>query len=774
MWRRCLIRYWPIVIFPVLACNVTNWFPNALPLGWGDTGFELSFLHPLYLLSALRSSWGTNGITGWPASQHLALVPTTALFALFHLMGIPLFARQLILFWLIEVLAMISTFLLISRIGAKGRNAELIAWIASVFYVFSPIVMINFWYIGNLSIVTVMALPIFLLATDFILQVKVLYGAIIAGTALLICSDAFENPAYMIPVIASAMVFACYRLIDRANRGSVSLAGRSAVKGVIAAGIGIILNAWWVMPLIAGTGNIYRSALNAENSAIVLKQDSGFTSLNTLFKFIPYNIATPFWAYKSPGWRFSYSTIPFSVIGVAMVILIILAITRRPWYKGTGFLLGLATVGLFLSLGINSLFGPIFRWLFYHIPLFQAFRSPTNINVVLYAFGASGLIATGLVAVADTSSLKRHRGFRHVIITLIIIAIAGVYAYPMWTGSVVDSPVTIRKGAPISSAIEVPKSYNSAADFLSRRKGAFRVLVLPLSENGYVTFRWAHGYDGPDSMSLLLEHDTISHLASSLPGSELLKEAANATSLTPLVTIAGRMGCRFIVVENDVRMGAIGSPMAPLVSTSRIKAMLASLGLKIVFRSGSVSIYRIPGKLVAPMVYVVKDSRTVKHMANISASNRTVNGLGFPGGMLVPPDRGIVRSDIVKYSSTQWAIRVTSRSAKFVVILNQSFAAGWEGSVRLNALIRGGTENKTRQLALRNHFESNGFANGWYVSIPHYMVNRQLVIRLDYGPEETVRLGEEISCYAALIVALMLLVQASVYSRRWVQLRRAR
>lgn len=762
---------WPLLLFPLLSCNVIIWFRAGLPLGWGDSGFYYSFLHPTYLLRSYQFTWDTNGITGSPAPQHIALIPITAMFALFKVLGIPLFARQMVAFWLIELLAMSSAFILIRRLIIGQRDYVLTALFASVLYVFSPLIMINFWYVGNLSIGTIMALPIFLLAADLSLQYSTLLSVLIAAGALLLCSAVFENPAYMLPVIGATIVFACYRLISKARVSSLLSIGKSACSASLSWILGTALNAWWLIPLLLGARNIYHSALSAEHSSIVLEQTSQSTSLHTLLAFIPYNLSSSFWAYKLPGWRLSYATGPFRIIAVTLLTLTLLAVIRKPWYKGTGFLLFLAIAGLFLSLGVNSEFGTVFLWMFRHVPFFQSFRSPTNIFAVIYAFGTSALVAVGLTTVTQIKLIERHVRVRQALVSVAFLAIVGVYAYPMWIGSVADSPVMIRKGTPISSTIALPNSYNTVARFLATQPGTFRVLALPLSLDGYVTFAWHHGYDGPDSLSLLLQHETISHLASSLPGSNLLRTALDqdGKSLAPLVHLAGRMGCRFVVVQGDVRLDAYGGQMSPLASRSRLEGMLSAARATQVLTTPGLSVYRIPSHLVTPMVYATTDVHGVSNVARelqLTPPDRLPVLVKLPGKAAATREglsqltrlgtqASIATPHVLSRNPTHWVVRVSSVSSHFLLVLDQSFSTGWHATISWKALSFRDAHKHGVRLGLANHVEANGFANAWYVSIPHEMLGKSLTITLDYGPQNIVPFALRVS-YGVLLVIVLL------------------
>ena len=767
--------YFRFVIFLILSLNVFIWFRHGYPIGFGDTGVVGYFLHPNYLFDLYKYAWSANTLNGHPALQHQVLLPTISFFIALKAVGLSAATREALFFGIIELVAMITTYLFVARLLSSHEQGSLVAMLAAVFYVFSPLVMMNFWYTGDYSIATIMALPIILLVIDIMFESSLIIGAIVGSVGLLTCSLAFSNPAFMLPPLGIGVVLVVFRVVQLIRRDSFWIAFRRVTVSLLGGVIALAANGWWLVPLLGSVSSYYQSAVNQEPLPHSLTGIHIGTVLSSLLRMSIYPPSYGFWAYKNPTWRlFYYGWLGF-LLSACLMAFVILAMIRRPWRESTGLFVFIAAVGLLFSLGNNSPFGSVFDWLLTRVPMFQAFRSPTSKFVILYAFGIAVLVALGVVEVAVVVKSPILRWLKLPVILFSVCGFAGIFAYPMWTGSVVNGPILIR-GRPISSSVSVPRSYVEVADYLNTVGGSFQVLGLPLSQEGAITLDWRHGYDGPDAMWLLLRHPTISFLANigmKVTSSSILDVAGSRYSIVKLAEVAGSLGCRFVVVRNDVRISPTAIPVTPSIRPSIIDRTLLAAGFSRVLNTSMLTLFAIPPNFVVPMAYTTSEVHPLpplkKFVALLSAS-RSSQELPPP---IYLPARAIenestvdadvspvltngshLSSQVVRVNPVRWIVNVTNAPANFYLVLNQSFSSGWQATLEWQADTASRLIAHEVRLGSSDHVEANEFANAWYIKSPLSANMSHIRIVLSYAPQNFVSIGYELSVAAIVLILL--------------------
>ena len=768
-----------LLTFAIVSGVVLTWFRAERMLGWGDSGLEQAFYNPAYLIKQFSSVWDTTGLAGQHQSNNIASLPVAYLFRGFQLLGVAPWLRQAIWYWIIQYVSIASTFILLLRLIPRNPR-HIGAFTGALFWGFNPLLMVNQWYVGNLSIAIVALLPLSLLTIDIVMyersRVGALRGAILVGLVLSTGSICFENLAYVVPVMLASVIFAVMRYVQGVRSRQLQHPVRIVRDLSVASVLGIGLNGWWIVPTLKGIPSYYNAAVKVENPLQLLDSAAKTTSIVTIAQGIIYKLGDPWWAYKDPPWSATYGQWYMWLIAAIILTVALSAVLlpriARPALVGTLFVM----FGLALSLGLNSPVGGLFRWAFINVPYFGAFRSPANKFIPIYAFGIAILIASSIAYFVDwAASLYRPKlrllGKLAVALMLVLI---GLYSFPMWSGSVVNSPVTIRDNA-VSASLQVPGAYREIRDVLERQTGAFQVLTLPLSVGDAVTLDWKYGYDGPNLMWLLLSHSSLSYLEPGNNTSDVLSRIAKLPAPLLIRYSAAIFGVKYVVVDGDVRpQKAGGLSSVPEVSAIELNRAIESSKLSVVRRimsSGVLSLYEVNPRWQASMINVANhfvgtesEGSTLSKILSTSVMSSVVGNVTTMEPSLVKSLRGMVsvsktqesnlggvRESVTskERSPTRWIGSVVNPAGRgLVLVLDQSYDVGWK-------LLVGGRGGVWKPIVSSDHFRANGYANAWFIRPNDVRNIRKLRFEMVYGPQSDLGIGLETSLFAGLIVVAL-------------------
>ncbi len=784
--RRGLGSTGPFIVFALLGLNVAVWFRDGLPIGYGDSGFFQFFHNPGYLTQAFRWMWDANELAGHPAPQRLSLLPLAYFFAGGRSIGLSAASSQAVWYWIIQFGSMSSMYLLLKRQRDGTARWRIASMVGAIAYAFNPMIM-HYWYNGTLGVSVVLLLPMFLLVIEYSLHLRLAWAALAAGLVLFINAAALSNPAFALPVFLLGGAFMAFRAAQLYSKHREIY--RRVLSAFLGLGLGSLMNAWWLGPLILGGANYWADS-QVTSPLLTLTQSSRFTSPLSLLRLVPYDADAALWAYKYPPWRLSYGQWYMWGITVLIWAIMLLAVFNRRRDRFTLFASCTTAAGIILSLGTNSaLFGRLYLWLFKNLPYFSVFRSPTDKFAVIVGFGFGSLFALGVFAIRTAPRHLSHRSrWTHAVLSGLLVGVLSFYVYPMWTGAVVDGPITIR-GTDISAKVAVPPDYAAVASFLNQQAGSFRVLALPLRDGTTVSFDWKHGYDGPDATWLLIRHPVLSYLGHGVEGSDAIRRAS-ARSLTDVIEVAGSQGVRYVLVQGDVRVGVGGVRFPPpYVSESDVtvdgptrspaftrwlEAELSALGLRKVLGAGDLSLYEVPRTARRPMIYSpdhlvaisswdqwqTQSPRALPaQLAKSSDDSESADAvLGSDGAIDSLPYLGVKAATVknVSASGTTWTVNIERAEHPFFLTLNQAFDPGWEATV-VEAKAR---DPRSPEWAIVAHTRTNNFGNTWFIR-GDSDVPMDLTVTLRYSPQRAVGFGQVASAASMLITVI-----AYVYRRR--------
>lgn len=263
-----------------------------------------------------------------------------------------------------------------------------------------------------------------------------------------------------------------------------------------------LLNLFWIAPL-AGYGSS-QLANYGPSSNFLFQLNSA--PLEDAFRMVGYfGLRTAFAGTLEYPWYPIFDSAPFVAIGCLLPILALLGFQLHRRRKETLFIAVLLTGGMFLVKGPNPPFGEINEAL-YSIPLISsAFRSTYVRFMELVSLGYAILIGMFLSHMAgllpglptrDKVGQSPWKGVRRTarlaVVATLVVLVVGVYAWPLWTGTIYESA-----GITPSRRADFPPSYTSAADWLDAQPGIFSVLPVPYSTtNNVISYWWKNGSSG--------------------------------------------------------------------------------------------------------------------------------------------------------------------------------------------------------------------------------------------------------------------------------------
>jgi len=803
----------PLLSFASLSAVVAFWFIPGLPIGYGDTGIIAFFHNPSYLLKVFSYTWFSQSLTGYPAGYNVTVIPMTAFFAIMQAFHIPEYLRQFFAYYMVMFTSMLFMHYFLLYCFNNHPNQRIIAFVGAVFYTFNPFTMINYWYHGILGLYIIPASAALLLAIENSVRSPSLISYLLFAFVISIFSIAFLNPAFAIPILLLTFFYWIFRQII--NKTPLIDLLKSAVSLFL---LSILINAWFLFPLVSTALSAYDSATSRMNPLDTLKVASSGVNLGSLMRLLPIRLDSPIWLYKDPPWRFAYNTWPFIVISFFAFSTAILPLLRRQKDARLVFWSITLIIGLFLSCGVNQPLGFVFELLFNYIPYFHIFRSPTNKFLIIVILAMTIMFALGVAILIE--HLRWQWRLKRVWFALGSLAIvSGWYTFPMWTGAVVHTPIRIR-GGEISSFVKVPAYYDDMARFLQEHEkdNALRTLVFPLRRSTYVTQSWESGYDGPDYTWLLLQTPTFSYLAdgyyasaqllSRFSSTRLLSDKINDSvalalfeerlnqEIVGVIRAAGVLGAKYLIVQNDVDLirGQYEFRHGPILHDLMEK--IKSAGLDRVVSFGQLDVYLIPVQYRFPMVYATQQVICpVESLDDIVQVIMTRNDIwNDPIAILLgdnPLQHGsickeahmdvggsVLRVQAVHVNSVRWDVVVQGTNDPFILVVLESFDPGWKafvvsrkavgieafsGKLAMSAFENIFDETFTilellfngRRINEQKHMRVNGFANGWLID-PGDFGSGDLFITVYFVPQLAFYAGVFSSGLALLVVGAYL------------------
>jgi len=779
---------YPLMIFFILSLIPFYWL-RGHPIGVGDTGIMAFFYNPEYVFNVHKYTWMPQILTGYSSGQSMTVLQLSGFFRLLAILGFNNYTQQAFVYFLVLFVSMISCYLFTYEIFDYRMDKKLIATTSAILYAFNPLSMINYWYMGMLSIYLMPFIPTILFLLLLVLRKQNFIYILLMLLILSLSSIVFLNPAFVIPVMTISLLFLIYQIL-------LSWKNKEKFKTLFiyiasATSLFFLTSAWFILPFIFSVMDYYTSAVTVMDPLQALISVSHSLSLDTFFRLIPLKLDSGMWAYKDPSWRYYYGNPLFILIGIFTFFIILTPILFIKKDKNVLFFTLLLVIGLFLCNGLNAPFGYLFKYMFTHIPFFDMFRSSFNKFMPFLLISSAVLFGVGVAVIYTQIKHKFGIQISKLIIIIILFLVCGIYAFPMWTGSVVNTPVTIR-GNEISSFVEVPTYYQNISEYFHSDSTDYRVLSLPLRPSTYVGYNWEYGYDGPDMTWLLYKHSTISYLNNNYDVSAKILSNLDNQNLNNLYKMTSIFGIKYIVVQNDVDIVHGNYNGKKLNDQQEIESMLDQLDVPFIDSFGKLDLYQIPYTYYLPHIYTTSSQIIIPTFDDF---NQIINTSTFiPNEQIIiissqnqnksiPEINSLAHPNIFfqKINPTKYKVKIENVHEPFWLIFSESYHPDWQAylnidSVQCNPITNYSNVNVTegqheskffelRDLTLisskpipeKYHVLVNGYANAWYIDPNELDTGKNFVITLYFKPQSYFYIGLLISLITFIICVSYLL-----------------
>jgi arabinofuranan 3-O-arabinosyltransferase len=535
------------------------------------------------LAGELASSWNHQLTGAGSMSYEIARAADVAFLAVADLLGLPAWVAQHALLSLCFAFAALGAAHLA---GALVRRPAAIA-VAGLAGAFNPFAMLT---LPN---------PLPLIAGGLLgVLVGMLWRhaqghrvpALAVGAVTLGASYLAVNPP-LLALLAAAVVAAA------AGAGFVTRSpggGRRALALLArAAPWALVLNLWWLVPLVQTTFGDHAGIL------LTAQTDVASWSWSHARASLP-NVATlnAHWGWSHPEY-FPYASAmergPWPVLRwllpAAAAAGGLLAAPRHR--RAARVLAAVALVLVFVGKGLHAPLADVNAWLYAHVPGLWLLRDPMSKVGLVIVLTYAVLLAFGVDRALGAGGRGRRRAGAGVAALLSAGIVAA--AWPLFTGAVLSDD-----RAPLPGVhVQVPAEWRAASAAVNRSPVRGKALVLPLNTYYQVTTRW--GYHGVDQVpQQLLRRPVIQRLPGGYFGETAgfdallgrTEDALSAGDEREAARLLQALGVSHVLVRRDVDPGSQSTAYA---SADELRAGLSRMrALRSVASSPVVDVFEAP------------------------------------------------------------------------------------------------------------------------------------------------------------------------------------
>lgn len=765
-----------IILFSMLPIT---WFKSDFING-GDFSFPMANTASVLInyLNVWTDKWGL----GFVNSRALPQAPFQFFLAFLNTIGIQQPICERIVFVALFGLSGLGMYLLTKTLSAEAGN-EFIYGISALFYMFNPFNVIFYWHILDGMIFVYAFLPVMLaLYLRWLITGKYRYAVLFYASSFF-SGYTFSNP--LIILLTWGAIFIFHFLIFQPVYKKIGF--EKSIKFFLKCFIiWILLNAWWVLPLLSSI-NIEYSGLSTTIGLPwdTLEAFSKTTSLLNIFR-----LSNLYWAFESsmggdPFYTYAdvYGSVVFKIISFLIPFIIFLPLLFKKSRNRLIVFLSLSSlICIFLIKGSHSPLGKIFYAVIFKLPYMTALRAPVHKLGVLLCILYSILFGYGIFTLYKILGSKNKllgRGLS----SAVIILVSGVYSYPLWTGEV------IHKGGKFYPGyhVKVPDYYSQVGDFLKEKEGG-RFYSLPQCPTFNIVYNWeGQGYIGTDPAFNLFEkpgvYSTVDKFAQ-LPYT-LLRD----TNCNEVYKILSLMNVRFIILHNDVneKLWDIFTDSYKAVSLLK-KKLQEQEGISYIKSFGKLDVYKIDDKYFLPHIFPLLPEQ----LNNTTKGLDKIQNLYFPGGVGAF-NHSLPMITFNKINPTAYVVLVENASEPFWLILSESFDKNWllyavsgdKNSAKIKAPeeIKSFINPNVKELKYRQDFYPealqlffkgclpvqtvlvNGYANGWYIEPAKLKMGKTFVLTAYFRPQSYVYLGMAISIFTLSLFLMISLIRKTCPKR---------
>lgn len=520
---------------------VSIWFKNGNIMGAGESGLPFYDFNIEYELQ--KTAWFKHALGG-PTSVIIASTPSYFVLKNLQNLGIPAFLMQAAFFWICLVVSGISIYKLCKELFPEINERFLL--LSVFFYWFNPISLVNVWnrFLNNYFLFFAF-LPLSLYF--FIRGIKtgsynycVIFVIISSFFSYVYSSMAFNILLWY--TIFFAAIF--YITVQKNIKHKIFV----LVYFLTFFSLWVLTNLWWITQILgyissptfsAATQSFFTNAGNFEGFSTISEKLGRITDI-LAFRH------SSFYMDSKLAWFEIYNLAFIKLLNLLISLVVLMGILLGRKRSGVVFLSLYSLVALFLIKGNNFPFGELISWLFINIPAYQLFRNPFEKFGFLLVLGFTPLFVYG--AYSLTNLLKRN-SLVYLTCALVIIIIWG---FPFWTGLVFTTNFTPMNDPYVKYEVVVPPEYKQASKWLLSQPGDFKLIVLPLFEEG-VTYNWEKGFNGIDLTNQVLPVQSVS-FNTTVPfyydvASDIQKVFLENDKFYPLMNA---LNAKYVLVREDI------------------------------------------------------------------------------------------------------------------------------------------------------------------------------------------------------------------------------
>lgn len=568
------------------AILIVSWFRYGFLYGGGDVG--IPSYDPQRILDIARFVW-------WDAAAPGALVPhgVTSLPVQFFQstlsgIGLPFFAIQATLFWILLFLTGYGMFLV--GLSVFGKDKFLLAILCGLFYMFNPYMMIQVWhrFIHN-SFFLAAFLPFFYLFWDDWIKKGKFISILLFLLANIFGVYLYGTIAYVVTIVfILSFIFLNHIFIPWQGLNNFKQITLRFITGLI---LWVLIHTWWLLPTFSISPALFSTQHRTYESLATLLTLSRQTG-------IPYTLSgiNPFYLFEQADFGEMYKHPVFLTMMWLPLLLLIpgfMVAIRSKILSLWGILLIMA---VFLAKGAAAPFGHIYIFGFTTFFPLGVLRNPFEKLGILLPFSLAIISAVGVKWYLERFNRRGMIFLRTGLIVLLVLQL-GVFLWPFWLGKLIGKFDKL-------ALVDVPKYYEQADDFLKQQKKDGKILHLPLPQGESVAYNWQHAFSGIESSQLLFTSlPSISRGLNIEHVDDMVSAASNIfredVEDEKIINILKHLNVRFIVLHKDVvwQGGYLDDPLK-LQGLLDNKSFLEKKG-----NFGELVVYEMVEKYFKPRIY---------------------------------------------------------------------------------------------------------------------------------------------------------------------------
>lgn len=667
-------------ILLVAAIIVSVWFRKGIMLAGAEEG--LPYYHVERTFGLYTSSLYDTGLGNNPAFN-IPRIPHYAGAYILSLSGLPSVLVQALIFFLLISTATLSIYR-ISKLYFQ-KESEIFHIVASIFYLCNLYTLSQIWTRFIISLFFLWAfLPLFLyLWSQYVRTYKVRYLIFVIVFSTLF-SHMYVLVSPIITIWFLAAVVAVYHLYISKDRV------RLVLFSCLGFTIWVIASLWFLLPYyvfsISGSGLSTDQQLNLQSlsdvSVYFKNQD-----IIRLYQTYMFGVNSVY-----HDW---YSRPTITLLSWIVPIVSILGVIKLNRRKEGILFLSILFLGWFVVKGANPPLGiDFYSKIFSLSGIFQSLRNPYEKFGSFFLIGYSFAFAGGFAYLLNAIKYSR------VLLSFIFVAVCGYLVLPLWSGRLYRSEMYVN----------VPTYYESANNLIELRSNPqSRIFHLPFLRSASIIYDW--NYRGEDPSEFLFDKASVSRTFSNsklddfyieLGNPKLFRESSNFANILAVMNV------EWIILHNDILLTPsyqenVNDTRAHIEHWNNVSK---------IDKLGKLEIYRVDEKRLPSRIYIVDSIKIVEDlgdalftMASLDFDPKRDSVLALSQNSqqsILPDSMKIPEYTVNSISNTHYKVHVKKNNDPFILVLANNFSNTWEARI---------DDEK-----IPEHFEINGFSNGWVVN----------------------------------------------------------